>query len=149
MKSLITIILGLLLAPTLHANDSPEALQDAFMMALKAGDVAGIAACYTEDATSYDVGVQVLHGPVAISGSWGGFFEAYEVLTAELYDNTVETHGDTGIAWGEFVLHVQPKAGGDPFDMVGRFTDVSRKVDGSFLYVIDHVSMVPAAPAEE
>ena len=149
MKSLLAIVLGLLLAPTLHANDSPEALQGAFMNALRAGDMAGIAACYTEDAVSYDVGVQVLHGPEAISGSWGGFFEAYEVLNAELYDNTVETHGDTGIAWGEFKLHVQPKAGGDPFDMVGRFTDVSRNIDGSFLYVLDHVSMVPAAPAEE
>jgi ketosteroid isomerase-like protein len=149
MKHLLIFISGLLLSPALQANDSPEALQESFMTALRAGDMAGIAACYTEDATSYDVGVQVLHGPEAISGSWGGFFEAYEVLAADLFDNTVETHGDTGIAWGEFALKVKPRAGGDPFRMVGRFTDVSRNVDGTWLYVLDHVSMLPPAPAEE
>ena len=148
MKSVLIIVIGLLLAPALKAHDSPEALQEAFMTALRAEDVAGIAACYSENATSYDVGVQVLHGPEAISGSWGGFFEAYDVLKAELYDNTVETHGDTGVAWGEFVLKVQPKAGGDPFKMVGRFTDVSRNMDGTWLYVLDHVSMPPPAPEE-
>ena len=149
MKHLIVLVSGLLLSPAAPAFDSHQALQDAFMTALRAGDVAGIAACYTEDATSYDVGVQVLHGPEAISGSWGAFFDAYDVLGAELFDNTVESHGDTGIAWGEFRLNVQPKAGGEPFDMVGRYTDVSRNIDGNWLYILDHVSMPPAPAAEE
>ena len=148
MKSLLILMAGLLMATPLLANDSHEALQESFMTALRTGDVAGIADCYAENATSYDVGVQVLHGPEAISGSWGGFFEAYEVLKADLYDNTVETHGDTGIAWGEFILNVKPKAGGEAFNMVGRFTDVSRNIDGNWVYILDHVSMLPPAAEE-
>ena len=67
-------------------------------------------------------------------------------LTPNVY--TVETHGDTGIAWGQFKLLAEPVAGGDPVEMLGRYTDVSRNVDGSWLYILDHVSMVPPAAEE-
>ena len=145
MKPLFILIASFIIAAPLYANDSPDALQESFLTALRAGDMAGIADCYAEDATSYDVGVQVLHGPEAIAGSWGGFFDAYEVLEANLFNNTTDTHGDTGLAWGEFKLNVKPKAGGEAFDMVGRFTDVSRNINGKWVYVLDHVSMVPPA----
>jgi ketosteroid isomerase-like protein len=87
-------------------------------------------------------------GADTIAASWGGFFEAFNLLEATLFDNTIETHGDTGIAWGQFKLLVEPVAGGDSFEMVGRYTDVSRSIDGNWLYILDHVSMVPP-PAEE
>ena len=148
MKFLLILIACLLSPASLLANDSPAALQEAFMTALRAQDTAGLAACYTEDATSYDVGTQVLTGPEAVAASWGGFFAAYNLLEANLFDNKVETHGDTGIAWGQFKLLVEPVAGGDPVEMIGRFTDVSRNIDGTWLYILDHVSMVPP-PAEE
>jgi ketosteroid isomerase-like protein len=145
MKSLFTLMTCLLLATPLQANDSHEALQEAFMTAMRAMDADGMAACYTADATSYDVGKHVVSGPEGVAASWGGFFAAYNLLEADLFNNTVENHGDTGIAWGEFKLVVEPKEGGDSMDLIGRFTDVSRNIDGTFLYVLDHVSMVPPA----
>ncbi len=41
------------------ANESPQALQDAFMAALKANDVQGLADCYTGDAVNFPVGTLV------------------------------------------------------------------------------------------
>lgn len=148
MKSLLILIACLLSPASLLANDSPEALQEAFMTALRAQDTAGLAACYAEDATSYDVGTQVLTGGQAVAASWGGFFSSYNLLDANLFDTHIETHGDTGIAWGQFKLLVEPVAGGDSFEMVGRFTDISRNIDGSWVYILDHVSMVPPATEE-
>ena len=148
MKHLLILVSGLLLSSTLAANDSPEALQEAFMKALRAMDTAGLAACYTEDATSYDVSKQIVTGPEGVAASWGGFFSAFNLLEANLFAKTIETHGDTGIAWGQFKLLVEPKEGGDSFEMVGRYTDVSRNIDGTWLYVLDHVSMLPPAAEE-
>jgi len=148
MKQGLILLSCLLLSSPLLANDSPEALQEAFMTAMRAMDTDGLAACYTEDATSYDVGTQVVTGPEGVAASWGGFFSTYNILEATLFNNTVETHGDTGVAWGEFKLVVEPKEGGDPVELVGRFTDVSRNIDGTWLYVLDHVSMVPPTVEE-
>jgi len=148
MKQVFILISCLLLSSPLLANDSPEALQEAFMTAIRAMDTDALAACYSADATSYDVGVQVVKGAEAVAASWGGFFSVYNVLEAKLFNNTVETHGDTGIAWGEFEFIVEPKEGGDSFAMIGRFTDVSRNIDGKWLYILDHVSMVPPAAEE-
>jgi ketosteroid isomerase-like protein len=149
MKHLFILFSCLLFTPQLLANDSPEALQEAFMTALRANDTAGLAACYTEDATSYDVGTQVVHGPEGVAASWGSFFAAFDVVEARLFNNTLETHGDTGIAWGEFSLLVTPKEGGEAVELIGRFTDVSRNIDGKWLYILDHVSMPPPAAAAE
>ncbi|WP_162433278.1 hypothetical protein [Pseudoxanthomonas koreensis] len=45
------------------------------------------------------------------------------------------------------------KAGGAEFSSTGRFTDVQKKIDGRWLYVVDHPSgdppARPAAPATQ
>ena len=48
------------------ANESPQALQDAFMAALKANDVQGLADCYTSDAVNFPVGALVGSGPESV-----------------------------------------------------------------------------------
>lgn len=149
MKLFVLAAISLSLTANVQANDSPEALQQAFMNALLAGDAATISVLYAEDAVSYDVATQRVEGPEGVKGSWGEFFETYTVISAELFNNSVETHGDTGIAWGEFKMTVQPAGGGDPVEMVGRFSDVSRNIDGSWMYVMDHVSMPLPPPPEE
>ena len=44
---------ALLVTAPSFAQESPEALQEAFMAALRAGDADGIAECYAEDADNF------------------------------------------------------------------------------------------------
>ena len=127
-------------------NDSPEALQGAFVQAMEANDADGLAACYTDDAVSYAVDVMVGVGPDFVRDSWNAFFEAYAIKKASLSDTHMENFGDTAVAWGLFSMLVEPVAGGEAFEMHGRFMDVSKMVDGSWLYIADHASMpLPSA----
>ena len=130
------------------ANESAEALQDAFMAALRANDVQALADCYTSDAVNFPVGSLIGAGPESVTESWGGFFAAYEVVDASLSEQHLEVHGDTAIAWGLFTIIAEPTEGGEPVEMKGRYMDVARNVDGAWLYVADHASMPLPAPEE-
>jgi len=130
------------------ANDSPHALQETFMKALRANDVDGMAACYTEDATNFPVDSLAGVGPDSVRASWGSFFDAYRVTEAELSERHMETLGDTAVAWGLFTIVAEPVDGGEPVEMRGRYMDVAKSMDGTWLYVADHASM-PLPAAEE
>jgi len=148
MKNLFSILTLLILfsMPAL-ANESPEALQDAFVKAMQANDPDGLAACYTDDAVSFAVDVMVGVGPEFVRNSWKSFFMTYTIKKVELSGNYMETFGDTAAAWGLFTMLVEPAEGGEAFEMQGRFMDVAKKVDGSWLYIADHASM--PLPSEE
>jgi ketosteroid isomerase-like protein len=109
------------------ANESPQALQDAFMTALKANDAQGLAECYSSDAVNFPVDTLVGIGPESAKH--------------------LEIHGDTAIAWGLFTIMAEPAEGGDPIEMKGRYMDIARNIDGTWLYVADHASM--PLPARE
>ena len=139
------IVLSLLMASAaVFAHDSPEALMDRFMDALRAEDAEGLAACYADDAVNFPIsGAMKEIGPDAVKASWDGFFSAFRVIDARLPEKHIETHGDTAIAWGLFRIEAEPVEGGEPVVIKGRFMDVSRKIDGTWMYVADHAS-VPA-----
>jgi len=130
------------------ANESPQALQDAFMAALKANDVQGLADCYTSDAVNFPVDILVGYGPESVIESWSSFFAAYTVVDASLSDTHMEIHGDTAVAWGLFTIMAEPAEGGDAVEMKGRYMDVARNMDGTWLYVADHASMPLPAPED-
>lgn len=136
------------LATASPAQDSPQALQDAFMQALRGNDAAGLAACYAGDAVNFPVGALVEHGPEAVQASWEGFFSGMTVRQARLEQAHLEVHGDTAVAWGLFVIVADPKEGGAPIELRGRYMDVARHIDGRWLYVADHASM-PPSPAPD
>lgn len=148
MKKLLCLITGLFCFSLSFANESPEALQEAFMEALSANDAQGLAACYTDDAVNFPVDSMMGFGPESVLDSWNGFFEAYNVLDASLSDDHLEVHGDTAIAWGLFSILAESAEGGDPIEMKGRYMDVARNIDGSWLYVADHASLPLPAPEE-
>ena len=131
----------LTLSPCLEANNSSEALQEAFLAALRANDPAALAACYTEKAVNFPVDSLVGIGPDSVHESWNGFFSAFKVVDASLSQTHMETHGDTAIAWGLFTIVARPAAGGEAVEMNGRYMDVARNFDGHWLYVADHASM--------
>jgi ketosteroid isomerase-like protein len=113
------------------ANESPQALQDAFMAALKDNNVQGLADCYTSDAVNFPVGTLVGSGPESVIESWSNFFVAYTVVDASLFDTHLEIHGDTAVAWGLFTIMAEPAEGGDAVEMKGRYMDVARNMDGT------------------
>ena len=120
------------------------------MNALRANDVDGLAACYTANATNFAVDSMIGNGPDAVRESWAGFFAGFTVLGATLSNQHMESSGDLAAAWGLFHLTVEPAEGGDPVEMHGRYMDVARNIDGSWLYVADHASMpLPPPPTEE
>ena len=118
------------------------------MTALNANDVQGLADCYTSDAVNFPVGSLVGTGPESVTESWRGFFAAYKVVDASLAAEHLEIHGDTAVAWGLFTIMAEPADGGEAIEMKGRYMDVARNMDGSWLYVADHASMPQPAPEE-
>jgi ketosteroid isomerase-like protein len=63
------LCLTLALCHSALAFESPQALQDGFMAALRANDADGMAACYTPDATSFSPDTMVGVGPDAVRTS--------------------------------------------------------------------------------
>jgi hypothetical protein len=45
------------------------------------------------------------------------------------------------------VLALQPRQGGSPVVLKGRFVAVAKKIGGKWLYVADHASNEPPPPA--
>ena len=141
-----SILLLLVLASPLSAFESPEALQMAFEAAMRNNDAEGLAACYTEDAVNFPPDAMIGHGPDSARQSWGAFFEQNTVLSLELSEKQMVKSGDLAVAWGLFHLRFQPKAGGEPVDMMGRYMDAARPVDGRWLYIADHASIPMVVP---
>ena len=139
MTGLVTCLLVFTMPA--QSNDSPEALQEAFMAALRANDADGLAACYAADAVNFPVDALMAVGPESVRASWSGFFSAFKVLEAGLSQDHLETHGDTAIAWGLFSILAEPVGGGEVVEMNGRYMDVARNIDGKWLYVADHASI--------
>ena len=149
MKNALSLFTCLVcFSATAFGNESPEALQGAFMGALRANDAQGLADCYATDAVNFPVGALIGHGPDSVAESWSGFFAAFKVVDATLSETHLETHGDTAVAWGLFTILAEPAEGGEAIEMVGRYMDVARKIDGTWLYVADHASMPLPAPEE-
>jgi len=119
------------------------------MNSLKANDPQGIAECYAADAVNFPVDSLIGHGPESVAASWAGFFATFTVVDARLSETHLELHGDTAVAWGIFTIMAVPAEGGDVIEMQGRYMDVARNVDGSWLYVADHASMPLPPPPEE
>jgi ketosteroid isomerase-like protein len=138
------------LCGTAQAFDSPQALQNGFLDAMRAHNVDAMAACYTADATSFGLGVMVGTGPDAVRADWNEFFKSYKLTGVELTDNHRETSGDLSVAWGLFSITATPVGGGEPVVMSGRYTDASKNFDGKWLYVVDHASMpLPPPPPKQ
>ena len=97
--------------------------------------------CYTADATNFPLDSMSGIGPESVRASWGGFFGAFRIIDANLSDDQLIVLGDTAVAWGLFNITAVPVDGGEPVDMQGRYTDVAKNIDGTWLYVMDHASV--------
>ena len=134
-KRLAVVVLSLILCAALQPAPA-------------ANDVDALAACYAEDAILWGPGAPPAQGRDAIRAAWGGMLEANTITGVVFTDTHYETVGVTSLGYGNFKLTMQPKAGGDPIVMEGRYSVVAKKEDGRWVYVMDHVSTHPPPPEE-
>jgi len=129
------------------AADGAEALDQAWMKAMKAGDVNGVVACYAADGVLWLPGAPEARGEKAIRDMYAGMLSANTVTEVSITDTHYENAQNLSLGWGHFTLTLQPKAGGAPTIMGGRFIDVAKKIDGKWRYVADHASVGPPPAA--
>jgi len=84
----------------------------------------------------------VQHGPDAVREGIRKTFEQNESLKMEINEITYVRSGDGIIGVGTATFHLQP-AGGRRQLMVERWSDLRRKIDGRWVYVLDHTTVVP------
>lgn len=125
-----------------------EALDAAWTKAMKAGDVNAVMACYANDAVLWFPGSAEARGEKAIRDEYTGFFGANTVTDITITNAHHETHQNLSVGWANFSMTMQPKAGGAPATMHGRYTEVAKKIDGKWKYVADQASADPQ-PAEK
>lgn len=131
------------------AQDTPEALQAAFIAAVEAEDSEAIGGLFSEDADSYSPGTHHVRGRAAVAADWQGFFDAFDAISLALETHGSAGAGDTYAAWGVWTMSQTPAAGGESFTLTGRFMDVQRQVDGRWYYVADHASVSPQVAGPE
>lgn len=136
----LCILAALFSAPVFAADSGAKALDNAFVKGVTSGDIEAVVALYAADATLYPPGEMAAKGRDAIRAVWGGFLSANTVTECKLFETGYRTSGDTSIGWGRFSLTFQPKAGGAPATLDGRFSDVAVKKAGKWLYILDHAS---------
>ena len=142
-KIFLFIGILVLLAPIAKAADGPDQIGEQFAKAFNANDIEGITALYAEDAVMYPPDVPVAQGKAAIREGYAGLLNNNKVSNFEIFDAHHETMGNTAVAWGRWKMTITPKAGGQPQQVSGRFTDIAKQVKGKWLYVADHASFDP------
>ena len=91
-------------------------------------------------------GAPEARGEKAIRESYQGLLSANTVKDASLSNTHYVVARDLASGWGDFTLTLEPKGGGAPTVMRGRFTAVAQRRSGRWVYVADHASSGPEKP---
>lgn len=138
------VCVGLLTAVPASAQDGLKGVDEAWVRAVKAGNVDAVVALYAPDAVLYPPDAVEARGTAAIRASYADMLGAMVVNDATI-DSQYQTSGDVSIGFGKATLTMTPKGGGSPTVVSVRVTAVARKIGGKWLYVVDHAS-VPLPP---
>jgi uncharacterized protein (TIGR02246 family) len=132
----------------LMAFEAPDSAQACWQPAFEAGDADAVAQCYAPDAVFWLPGTAMMRGRAAIREGYAGFFAGATIKSAKLVELGKVTHGDEASSWGTFTVVSVSKKDGKQSIESGRYTDVSRKINGRWVYLVDHASDdPPVAPA--
>ena len=125
---------------------SPDSSQACWQPAFEAGDADAVARCYAPDAVLWLPGAPQARGRDAIRAAYAGFFAGSTIRSATLSQLGKVTQGDDASSWGTFKVVLVSKKDGKETTETGRYTDVSRRIDGRWQYLVDHASDEPATP---
>lgn len=128
------------------ASASEPSASDCFISQFKTGDAKAVAACYAENAVMWFPGGPLATGRAAIQDGFAGYFSRMTVKEVQLTEMGQESLGDAKASWGTYKIRAVEKATGAESVEHGRYTDVTRKIDGRWQYLVDHPSDDPSAP---
>jgi uncharacterized protein (TIGR02246 family) len=136
-----------LLASPLMAAETPDSAAACWKPAFEAQDADAVAKCYAPDAVAWLPGMPILRGRDAIREGYVGYFAAFTIKSVTLTEIGKSSHGDETSSWGSYSIVQTSKQDGKEATSTGRYTDVSHKIGGHWMYVVDHASDdPPAAP---
>ena len=149
-KRLVAAMLSscLAAATSVAVAAEPAPAGDCWLSGFKAGDAVAVSACYAEDAVLWLSGVPMAKGRAAIRETYAGFLSGVTIKDASLMLIDEKVVGDTRVGWGTYSISLVDKASKAESVVTGRYTDVQTKVDGRWLYIVDHASDDPMPAAK-
>jgi uncharacterized protein (TIGR02246 family) len=127
-----------------------KALDQEFLAAFNRGDLEGVVATYwkSPDVVVFPPDSMEARGPDAIRASFVQSLATMAGGTLELTAAHSRVAGDAVTAWGRWRFTMPASGAAAPAEMLGRFTQVSAKRDGRWVYLVDHASVpLPPPPA--
>ncbi|HEV8574545.1 MAG TPA: SgcJ/EcaC family oxidoreductase [Dehalococcoidia bacterium] len=108
-----------------------------FGAAASRGDMAAVAALYTDDAIVLPPNAEMVRGKQAIKGFFDGLVAQMGVPELTLATQQVEEIGDTACEIGAYTLKMRPP-GGEPITDIGKYVVVwKRQPDDSWKLAVD------------
>ena len=126
----------------------PGSSQACWQPAFEAGDADAVAQCYAPDAVMWLPGAPMMQGRDAIRAGYADFFAASTIKSVKLTELGRVMHGNQASSWGRFTVVAVSRKDGKETTESGRYTDVSRRIDGRWQYLVDHASDDPAAAGD-
>ena len=134
-------------APTsIAASDLADVkdLAQRFVDSINRKDIDGTMACVWNSPKMIWVNFgTVVWGYDGFRNGLSQMFENNETVRIAVTDISYVPVGENIMAVGTATIDLQPKDGGAPQHVVERWTDVERKIDGRWVYVLDHTTLVP------
>lgn len=138
-------VLALLASPLATAKP-PQSAEACWLPAFEAGNADAVTKCYSPDAVFWLPGAPMMKGREAIRAGYAGFFKENKIKSIKLVRMGHTMMGNDAASWGTFTLVSVSKTDGKETTEIGRYTDVTRKIGGQWLYIVDHPSDDPAPP---
>ncbi len=129
--------------PTKTDLTQAKDLDRRFTEAMSRKDLDAAMACFWNDPDLVVVfGGNVQRGPDAVRNGIKELFDQNESIRVEVNEVTYVQSGDGVIGVGTATMDMKPSSGPRQL-MVERWSDLRRKIDGRWVYVLDHTTMVP------
>lgn len=142
----MTCVLAVSASPLMAAP--PQSSQTCWQPAFEAGDADAVAQCYAPDAVMWLPGAPMMQGRDAIRAGYVDFFAGSTIKSAKLNELGKVSHGNEASSWGTFTVVAVSRKDGKETTESGRYTDVSRRIDGRWQYLVDHASDDPPAAGD-
>jgi uncharacterized protein (TIGR02246 family) len=152
MNRVLTCMLALSASPLMAAPPAPatppDSSQACWQPAFEAGDADAVAQCYAPDAVLWLPGAPMMQGRDAIRAGYVDFFAGATIKSATLTELGKVSDDHEAASWGTFTVVTVSKKDGKETTESGRYTDVSRRIDGRWQYLVDHASDDPPAAGD-
>ncbi|UCC71601.1 MAG: DUF4440 domain-containing protein [Gemmatimonadota bacterium] len=112
-----------------------EAFQEAFAQAIRAGDWAGAAAFYTEDAVFMPPNEPAIQGRAAIE-AWSGASPPITQFSLPIAE--IDGRGDLAFVRGTLLITISPEGAPEPMQDTGKYVVILRRQpDDTWLVAVD------------